>query len=818
MSAESKPDLRPEIAHVLFMDIVEYSKLSINEQSELIDQLSEIARGTEQFHAAEAAGKLSRLPTGDGIALVFFNNPEAPVRCALEISSKLATHPELRLRMGIHSGPVNEVLDVNDRSNVAGAGIDIAQRVMDCGDAGHILLSKRSADDLVPYKQWRSSLQELGEFEVKHGERISIFNLFTGEAGNPRLPAKLKRRSGERPISAAVPSRPPASSTFTGRKRAWIIAAVAAVAACIIFGLFIFSRTTLPRLARPSVPTPGRPDLPRADIPSKSIAVLPFENLSKDEENAFFAGGVQDEILTDLARIADLKVISRTSVMKYKSGPERNLRDVAKALGVAHIVEGSVQRAGGRVRVNAQLIDARSDSHLWAEHYDRDVADVFAIQSEIAQAIADQLQAKLSPTEKASVEARPTQNAAAYLLYLQALDTWRHSQTNEELRQVEATLEKAYAADSSFALALARLSIVESFLYLNKDPLPGRLEKARATANEALRLQPNLPEAHMALGQVYLREHDYERALAELTVAKAGLPNDSSVFLSLGAIERRQGRWSQSTADTEKATELDPKDAFLWMNLATNYRAFRQFPRAADVLDRACAAEPNFYAAQLQRAQIHLDWKGDLSRMDELLSHTPETFDPNGLATLFRFHLRLFQRRYNEAIDLLKKSPLDRFAGIRTGGPYPKSFLLGCAYFFLKDDINTRSAFEAARGILENGIREEPNDAARHALLGWTYAGLKRKKDAVREGKRAVELLPESADAFDGPLMILVLAQIYTLVGDFDSALPLIEHSLCSPAGITVPLLKLDPVWDPLRNDPRFERLLAKFETSPTNS
>src|SRR6266851_4024116 len=343
MSVKPKPHPHLQIAHVLFIDVVGYSKLLVNEQREVVHQLNQIVRKTAQFRTSEASGKLISIPSGDGMALVFFQSPEEPVQCALEISRVLKNYPRLRLRMGVHSGPVDQIKDVNERSNVAGAGINFAQRVMDCGDAGHILISKRVADDLAQDSLWQPLLHELGEIEVKHGVKLGIVNLYTEELGNRRVPEKLSRGA-----DPAV-KQPPVSSKIT------------------------------------------------PDIPEKSIAVLPFENLSADPENAFFVDGLHDEILSDLAKIADLKVISRTSVMQYRTAAKRNLREIANELGVAHILEGSVQRSGNRVRLRAQLIDARTDVHLWAEKFDRPLDDVFAIQSDIAKAVAEQLQAKLSP-------------------------------------------------------------------------------------------------------------------------------------------------------------------------------------------------------------------------------------------------------------------------------------------------------------------------------------------------------------------------------------------------------------------------------------
>src|SRR5438132_9333229 len=376
MAAEVKKEIELEIAHVLFLDIVGYSKLSVDEQHARVEELNEVVRLSEQFRKAEAAARLLKIPTGDGMALVFYKSPEEPAQCAVEISRALKGNARLQVRMGIHSGPISGVVDVNERTNVAGAGINMAQRMMDCGDAGHILLSHHVAEDLAEYERWRSFLHDIGAFDVKHGVRVSVTNLYSDEVGNPQLPKKFlalkKHRSHVRWAEAAI-----------------ALLVLAAIVAGFIFALRKPTRSAL-------------------SVAEKSIAVLPFENLSEEKANAFFADGVQDEILTNLARIADLKVISRTSVMQYKTGLQRNLREIGQQLGVAHLLEGSVQRAANRVRVNAQLIDARTDAHLWAQTYDRDLADVFAIQSEIAKAIADQLQAKLSPREENAIQRSPT--------------------------------------------------------------------------------------------------------------------------------------------------------------------------------------------------------------------------------------------------------------------------------------------------------------------------------------------------------------------------------------------------------------------------
>jgi adenylate cyclase len=378
-------DLQLEIAHILLIDLVGYSKLLVNEQIEVLQELNRIVRNTKCFRVAEASDKFIRVPTGDGMALLFFRSPEEPIECALEISKALRSRDcgtQIQLRMGVHSGPVNRVPDVNDKTNIAGSGMNVAQRVLDCGDAGHILLSKHVAEDLAQYRHWQPYLHDLGECEVKHGLRLHLFNLCKDDLGNPQVPEKLKRRRWKHNSAPVRPVGAPRFSTF-------LVVPLAGLAlALVVSSLIFFFRA--PSRAITSTASPVAPNNAPVSIPEKSVAVLPFENLSNEKENAYFADGVQDEILTNLARVADLKVISRTSTLQYKPGAPRDLGEIGQRLGVTHVVEGSVQRAGNRVRVNAQLIDARTDQQLWAQTYDRDLADVFAIQSEIAKAIAGQ--------------------------------------------------------------------------------------------------------------------------------------------------------------------------------------------------------------------------------------------------------------------------------------------------------------------------------------------------------------------------------------------------------------------------------------------
>src|SRR5438128_260480 len=463
MSTDSAPDVQLEIGHVLFMDVVGYSKLLINDQRELQQQLSEIVRGTNCFRSAEAAGRVIRLPVGDGMALVFFHSPEPPVQCAIEISNALKNYPNIQLRMGIHSGPVNQVRDVNDRTNIAGAGINIAQRVTECGDAGHILLSKHLADDLAEYRHWRPHLHDLGECEVKYGLRLHLVNLYKDNLGNPHLPEKLKR--GKRWKQAAVPVRPISAPRWP--KSVLLIAILVSTVALVISSLIFFNRapTTATR-----VPAPGATAASAlAAIPEKSIAVLPFENLSEEKANAYFADGIQEEILTRLASIADLKVISRTSTQRYQSKPG-NLAEIAKQLGVANIVEGRVQKVANQVRVNVQLINAQTDSHLWADTYDRKLTDIFEVESEIAKRIAESLQAKLSGREEQALAVKPTNNPEAYDAYLRGLAfeaRYYSSYSTDLMRKATAFYERAVQLDPNFALAWARVSRANGRIYFS---------------------------------------------------------------------------------------------------------------------------------------------------------------------------------------------------------------------------------------------------------------------------------------------------------------------------------------------------------------
>jgi serine/threonine-protein kinase len=544
----------------------------------------------------------------------------------------------------------------------------------------------------------------------------------------------------------------------------------------------------------------------------KSIAVLPFQNLSDEKENAYFADGIQDDILTNLSKIGDLKVISRTSVNSYRDNAARNAREIGKALGVATLLEGSVRRIGNRVRVNVQLINADNDEHIWAEDYDRDLTDVFAIQSDLARNIASALQAKLSPNEKERLDRRPTQNSDAYLLYVQAHDyATRMDIFHQTSLKAVPLFEQAIKLDPNFALAFAGLSRAESWIYHSTDPAASWRDKARLHADEALRLQPDLPEGHLALGySYYYGDRDYGRALAEFEVAKQGLPNDAQAYLAIGAIQRRQGKWTESTANLEKSAALDPRDANTLINLASNYIALRKFEAADRIVDGAIAIAPQSFEMVSLKGYLAVLWKGDLSMAEKQYSSIQSDSDPTGVMAWLRSGVLIWERRFPEALAIVQEFPGETFATVTTA-PMPKSLFEGVIYSLQGDEQKAQAKFEHAREVSEQLLRDAPEDAARHAQHGLILAGLGRKQEAIAEGRRAVELLPESQDAFDGPRCTASLAQIYALTGEADEAFRLIDHLLSVPNGLTIPVLKLDPIWDPLRKDPRFQALIDKY-------
>jgi TolB-like protein/Tfp pilus assembly protein PilF len=809
MSVEIKKEIQLEIAHVLFMDIVGYSKRLINEQRALLDTLNQIVRGTDEFRSAEAAGRLIKIPTGDGMALVFYNSPEEPVECALDISRALKAHPNLPLRMGVHSGPVSGVIDVNERANVAGAGINMAQRVMDCGDAGHILLSKRVAEDLEQYGHWQPHLHDLGECEVKHGVRLHIVNIYTDELGNQELPEKFKQLRGNKKTSAAISGSPVRS---TSRRWARIAAAVLIASAFAVALVMVWHRPSL-KPPRASSVAPAT-----SAIHEKSIAVLPFENLSRDPDNAYFADGIQDEILTRLSKIADLKVISRTSTQHYKSAPE-NLPEIAKQLGVAHILEGSVQKSGDAVRVNVQLIKAANDSHLWADTFDRKLTDIFSVESEVAKAIADQLRAKLTGPEEQVIATKPTDNPEAYDAYLRGLAyTLKTGNTAANSLGAQKYLREAVRLDPKFALSWALLSFVEARAYikLTLQPTVALREEARQAAETALTLQPNLGEAILTTGYYhYSFLKDYDTAARYFEQARQFLPNSSRIPESLAYVAQRRGQWDRSESYFNEAERLDPRNVYLLTQHALSYIELRRFPEALRKLDQVLDITPDDLDTLVNKAAI-AQAEGDLPQASALLAPLhPNADDSNALET--QVYQAILERRPAQIIPRLKEilAKLDPALGYFNG---ELRFWLGWAQEAAGDHAAAQESWRQARSELESFLKEQPENFVLLGDLALTNMGLGDKAVALVLVERAMAVIPVEKDAYYGPGPIEILARVAAQMGEPDRAIAALQKLLLIPGGgalavsapLTPALLRLDPMFDPLRNDPRFQKLVEQ--------
>jgi adenylate cyclase len=685
MPTASESDFQLEIGHVLLIDIVGYSKLLITEQREQLQALNEIVRNTAQFRASDAKGMLVRIPTGDGMALIFRDTVEAPLRCAVEISEAIKTHPEIHLRMGIHSGPVSEVTDVNERTNIAGAGIDIAQRVMDCGDAGHILLSKHVAEDLAPHPRWNRHLHDLGECEVKHGARVSVVNLYDDQFGNATTPRKFET---------------------VQKRQVRVRWATLLALAMIVGGIATFSRYRV------------RSTLP---VPEKSIAVLPFENLSRDPDNAYFAEGMQDEILARLSKIADLKVISRTSTQKYKSAPD-NLREIAKQLGVANILEGSVQKAADQVRVNVQLINALNDAHLWGDIYERKLTDIFIVESDIAKSIADTLQAKLTGAEKQLIAAQPTSDLTAYELYLKGRLLWS-KRGGDNIRQAIAFYEQAIERDPNYALAYAGLAEAYVILPFYAGTAQGEVfPKARAAALKALQLDDKLAGAHTGLAWALCYEFDMVGSISEFQRAIALNPNYATAHQWYGRHPLAAlGRLDEAIAEGKRAIELDPLSPVINTDLGQTLFMARRYDEAIAQVRKTLEIDPTFYYAHYTLGWA-LQLKGDV---------------PAAIA------------EYTKARQL-------------------------------SDDLRIRVLLATAKA--QSGDKDAPkqmlaelDEVNRHFF--------------VRSYWRAL---------------------LYLSQGERDEAIRWLEKGVADHEGLEIAWIKVDPMLDPLRGDPRFAALVQK--------
>jgi TolB-like protein/class 3 adenylate cyclase/Tfp pilus assembly protein PilF len=758
--ADEQKAKRLEIAHVLFMDIVGYSKLLTDEQSEALQELNQIVRSTETAREAQAAGTLTILPTGDGMALVFTGSVEEPVECALEISRALRAQPSLPVRMGIHSGPIHHVKDANGRENIAGVGINIAQRVMDCGDAGHILVSKRVADDLAQQRRWQPYIHELGDVEVKHGVVVSLVNLYAETLGNPTPPTRLGKARGSLSGSRVATHKglsPLALAVFIVAVLLLALAIVSVIFAPAIMRTLDKRRSaTLPQPTATVVPSlvetiqsavakqitdelqgelsrkkkaAVQPSPNASAIPEKSIAVLPFDNLSRDPDNAFFAEGVQDEILTRLAKVADLKVIARTSTQRFKSAPE-NLPDIARQLGAMNILEGSVQKVNDQVRVNVQLINGLTNAHLWAEIYDRKLTDIFAVESDIAKMIADTLQAKLTGAERKMMAAQPTEDPVAHELYLKGRHFWELRGDNL-LRAIEF-YNQAIARDPNYAPAYAGLGETYILLpyYTGADPKEVR-PKGRAAALKALELNPNLAEAHNALGKIFYTEDiNLQHAIREHQRALELSPNYAGAHHWVGnGPLAGLGRFDEAIAAGKRSVELDPLSVINLVDLASTYMYARQFKEAEAVIKKALEIDPAFPYAHWTYG-ILLQVSGDLqgARTQYATAHAREN-DPQAIA--LRGQLSAMMGRREEAT-------------------------------------------QALRALEELG---------KHRYVEAYYRAL-----------------------------------LHISLGEKDAAISALEQSYAERDGDNIGVIKVDPLLDSLRDDPRFEALVQKVITAKSES
>ena len=616
------------------------------------------------------------------------------------------------------------------------------------------------------------------------------------------LKSMLALEPASRPGTRALAARLQRCSPEARSKRRTRVALAAA--AILILGASALLVFQPPRIQQ---------NAPLSPAPDKSIAVLPFENLSRDPDNVYFADGVQDEILTRLASLADLKVINRTSVMQYKSGSARDLRKIGHQLGVARVVEGSVQRAGNRVRVNAQLIDVSTNLALWGQTYDRDLADVFAIQSEIATSIARQLQASLSAREKTAIEQAPTNDITAFELYARAKDLLASRNAKANLLEAADLLNQAVARDPSFFKAYCLLAWTHDLLYFfGHDHTPARLALAEAAIETAFRLHPDAGEAHLARARnLYEGYLDYDAALAELEVAAKTLPNSASVFELKGYIERRQGKQEEAVRSLERAIDLDPRNSYMLQQIALSYRLLHRFAEQKSVLDRALAIDPNNVDIQLERAAVYFYWKADSRPLHQMVDSI-RTTNPAATQDIAEYWLfyALAERDAAAARNAVIAAGENPALTDETVN-FSRSFMEGVIARMTKDDAEARAAFTAARMEQQKVLQSPESYGPVLCVLGLIDAGLGRKEEALREGRRAVELLPVEKDAIHGIGMVEYFAMIAAWAGDKDLACQQLAIAIRPPSPLNYGHLKLLPFWDPLRGDPRFEKIVASL-------
>ena len=791
-------DEQRKLAAIMFTDMVGYSALSQRDEKlaqELLEEHREILREIfPRFNGTEIK------TIGDAFLIEFGSALEA-AQCAIEIQRALAKRnadipPDRRIevRIGVHIGDV-----VHRAGDVYGDGVNIASRIEQLANAGGICVSmdvERQIRNAVETRFEKLAPTELKNISVP----MELFRIVLPWAQKTEVRGRrteVSEQAGASPVS-----------------RFALIGALGLLVLIAAGWWFTHRGSQAPLTPRPDV-SATRTE-PSVTILAKSIAVLPFENLSRDPDNAFFTDGVQDQILTDLSQIADLKVISRTSVMQYKSGAARNLREIGQQLGVAHLLEGSVQRAANRIRVNAQLIDARTDAHLWAQTYDRDLADVFAIQSEIAKAIADQLQAKLSPGEKSAIEQPPTTDVTAFDLYSRGktliVTTSFGAMGAPNIRQAIDLLNQAVARDPSFFLAQCELVRAHDQLYsLGLEHTPARLALGDGALSAAIRLRPDAGDAHLArAGHLYRGYRDYDGALAELEIARRMLPNDPRVFELTGYILRRRGQQEEGLRNLQRAAELDPRNFYTLQQIALSYFMLRRYSEQAAVLDRALSIKPDDADTKVTRASIPFEENGDTRPLHQALDEI-RARDPAAIKSVANSWLlcALAERDADTAQSALVALGDNPF-GDDAVRLY-RDFCEGLVARMTKDEAKARAAFTAARHEQEKRVQAQPDYGPALCVLGLIDAGLGRKEEALREGRRAMELLPVEKDSNNGAHMIEYFVIIAAWAGEKDLACQQLTKAAQLSGYLSYGRLRLLPYWDPLRGDPRFDKIVASL-------
>ncbi|MFL6516182.1 MAG: tetratricopeptide repeat protein [Chthoniobacterales bacterium] len=779
ISANSATRTELEIGHVLFMDVVGYSKLLTNEQREIQRVLNEIVRGTERFRLAEAAGKLIRLPVGDGMALVFFNSPEAPVQCALEICQALKAHSQLQLRMGIHSGPVTGLTDVNDRSNVAGAGINMAQRVMDCGDARHILLSQRLADDLGQHAEWIPHLHDLGEVEVKHGIRVAISNLYSETFGNSDKPEKIRRAEQEYALSKR-------------RRIVLTVTVLLILALCLGIGTWVWQR----RAALTSAYKAGS-----AGLSGKSIAVLPLTNMSDEKENAWFSDGVHEDIITSLGRIAELRVISNTSVMQYRD-TKKSLRQIAEELHVAYVLEGSVRRAGNAVRVTGQLIEASTDRQIWAKSYDRELTDIFAIQAALASEIADSLRVAITPAEKSALATTPTTVPAAYDLYLHArasLNDPTFNESDKPLRTAEALLRSAVDLDPAFSVAWAQLADVHAqFVFNDIDLSPGRLTLAKSAMEKAIKLAPDNPDVVRNLGAYYYHQRDYARAEEQYRRVLRQQPNDAYAHSFLALLLRRQAKWIEALSEWGRAAELEPGNLYLQRSdIAYRFLAARRYAEIEARLPALAAVENDPLGEfALDIRQLPFMARGSTKELEDYLNGLPAEIKRTSKYTAALHELAAFKGDWSE-LARLHRLTADPEHCVETATTLAA----------LGRIAEARETLQAKPDELHARLKLEGRNTTLWDRLARVEAVLGHRTEALEALDRRRALLP-AGDVLDQITHRQAVAFVNIWTGDKDGALAELAWLVRQPFSEPVNIMRTSPDYAPLHSDPRFQTMV----------